>query len=163
LFLDVLGRLLPRAQRTLNVTPAAFRVIEEYQPTLLIDEADTFLNNDDLRGILNGNRKGDTVLRTVGDNHEVRAFATYAGIVIALIGILPDTLHDRSVEIELKRRLAKERITPFRFDRADHLDVLARKAARWAADNAERVAAMDPVMPTGIINREADNWRPLVA
>src|SRR5262249_58800551 len=86
LFLDVLGRLLPRAQRTLNVTPAAFRVIEEYQPTLLIDEADTFLNNDDLRGILNGNRKGDTVLRTVGDNHEVRAFATYAAVAIAKAG-----------------------------------------------------------------------------
>jgi hypothetical protein len=66
------------------------------------------------------------------------------------------------VVIELKRRLGRENIKPFRFDRADHLDVLARKAARWAADNAGRVSAMDPVMPPGIINRQADNWRPLV-
>jgi hypothetical protein len=113
--------------------------------------------------VLDGNRKGDTVMRTVGDDHEVRAFATYGAVAIALIGTLPDTLHDRSLVIDLKRRLAKEKVTPFRFDRAAHLDVLARKAARWAADNAERVAASDPKMPNGIINREADNWRPLLA
>jgi hypothetical protein len=165
LLLDVLGRLVRRPLRTLSITPAAtFRIVEGWQPTLLIDEADTFLNdNEGLRGILDGNRKGDTVLRTVGDDFEVRAFATYAAVTIALIGTLPDTLHDRSVVIDLKRRLPKEKIAPFRFDRAGHLDVLARMAARWAADNAERVAAKDPEMPKGVINREADNWRPLAA
>jgi hypothetical protein len=165
LMADVLGRLVRRPLRTLSTTPAAtFRVVEGWQPTLLIDEADTFLNdNEGLRGILDGNRKGDTVLRTVGDDFEVRAFATYAAVVIALIGTLPDTLHDRSVVIDLKRRLPKEKITPFRFDRAGHLDVLVRMAARWAIDNAERIATIDPKMPKGVINREADNWRPLVA
>ena len=54
-------------------------------------------------------------------------------------------------------------MTPFRPDRADHLDVLARKAARWAKDHADRIAERDPEMPDGIINREADNWRPLLA
>ena len=165
LLLDVLGRMVRRPLRTLSITPAAtFRIVEGWQPTLLIDEADTFLNdNEGLRGILDGNRKGDTVLRTVGDDFEVRAFATYAAVTIALIGTLPDTLHDRSVVIDLKRRLPKEKIAPFRFDRAGHLDVLARMAARWAQDNAERVAATDPAMPKGVINREADNWRPLAA
>jgi hypothetical protein len=165
LLLDVLGRLVRRPLRTLSITPAAtFRVVEGWQPTLLIDEADTFLNdNEGLRGILDGNRKGDTVLRTVGDDYEVRAFATYGAVAIALIGTLPDTLHDRSVVIDLKRRLLKERIVPFRFDRAGHLDVLARMAVRWTADNAERVAVLDPKMPKGVINRAADNWRPLAA
>jgi putative DNA primase/helicase len=165
LLLDVLGRLTRRPLRTLSITPAAtFRIVEGWQPTLLIDEADTFLqNNEGLRGILDGNRKGDTVTRTVGDEHEPRAFSTYSACIIALIGTLPDTLHDRSVVVDLKRRLPKERITPFRFDRAGHLDVLARMAARWAADNSERVAASDPAMPRGVINREADNWRPLAA
>src|SRR5262249_46215478 len=102
-----------------------------------------------------------TVIRTVGDDPEVGAFATYAAVAIALIGTLPDTLHDRSVVIELKRRLAKEKIKPFRFDRADHLDVLARKAARWAADNAEAVGRVDPGWPPGVTTGEADNWVPL--
>jgi hypothetical protein len=164
--LDVLSRLVPRPLPTANVTPAAlFRVVEGYQPTLLVDEADTFLHdNDELRGVLNsGHRKGGTVLRTVGDDHEPRAFATYAACAIALIGSLPDTLHDRAVTIDLKRRLRTETVAPFRPDRADRLDVLIRKAARWAKDHADRIAERDPEMPDGIINREADNWRPLIA
>ena len=132
---DVLGRLSPRPLSTQNVTPAViFRVVEAHRPTLYIDEGDTFLKTgeraDEMRGILNGNRKGSTVLRTVGDDHEPRAFSVYTAVAIALIGQLPDTLHDRSVEVDLKRRLRSEPITPFRPDRADHLDVLARKAAR---------------------------------
>jgi putative DNA primase/helicase len=163
--LDVLGRVVPRSLRTLNVTPAAvFRMVETYRPTLSIDEADTFLYDDDgLRGVLDGNRKGDTVIRTVGDDHEPRAFATFCACVISLIGSLPPTLHDRSIVIDLRRRLPKEKIQPLRLDRAEHLDVLARKAARWANDHAERVADIDPRMPDGIINREGDNWRPLLA
>src|SRR5262245_42118308 len=123
LLLDVLGRLVLRPLPSTNVTPAAiFRVIEAHRPTLLIDEADTFLShNDELRGVLNGNRKGSTVLRTVGDDHEPRAFATYSACAIALIGKLPDTLHDRAVTIDLKRRRPKERIRPFRPDRVADL------------------------------------------
>ena len=45
----------------------------------------------------------------------------------------------------------------------DDLEELARKAARWAADHAAEFAAADPAMPEGIINRAADNWRPLLA
>jgi putative DNA primase/helicase len=165
LLLDVLGRLVARPLPTANVTPAAiFRVVEAHRPTLLIDEADTFLyDNDELRGVLNGNRKGSTVLRTVGDDFEPRAFSVYTAVAIALIGVLPDTLHDRAVTIDLQRRRPNETIMLFRPDRADHLDVLARKAARWAQDHAERVADADPAMPDGIINRAADNWRPLLA
>jgi putative DNA primase/helicase len=168
--LDVLGRVALKPLFTAHVTPPAmFRTVEAYQPTLLIDEADTFLKgknaNEELRGIINsGHRKGGSVLRTVGDDHEPRAFATYAACAIALIGRLPETLHDRSVITDLKRRMLSEPITPFRPDRVGHLDVLAQRAARWAKDNSEPVGdADDPELPDGIFNREADNWRPLLA
>jgi putative DNA primase/helicase len=164
--LDVLGCLVLRPLPTANVTAAAlFRVIEMYHPTLLVDEADTFIrDSDELRGVLNsGHRKGGQVLRTVGDDYEPRAFSTYGACAVALIGQLPDTLNDRAVAIELKRRLKTESIEPFRIDRAGHLNVLARKSARWAADHATRIGEIDPAVPEGIINREADNWRPLLA
>jgi putative DNA primase/helicase len=165
LLLDVLARLVARPLPTASVTPAAiFRVVEAVRPTLLIDEADTFLyDNDELRGVLNGNRKGSTVLRTVGDDHEPRAFSVYTAVAIALIGSLPDTLHDRAVPVDLQRRRPNETITPFRPDRADHLDVLARKAVRWTQDHATAIGDADPAMPPSIINRAADNWRPLLA
>jgi putative DNA primase/helicase len=164
--LDVLSHLVWRPLPTASATAAAiFRVVEMQQPTLLIDEADTFLpENEQLRGILNsGHRRGGFVLRTVGEDHEPRKFATYSACAIALIGKLPGTVADRSISIELRRRRADEPIYPFRGDRTKHLDELARKAARWASDHAEDVGAADPEMPARVINRAADNWRPLLA
>ena len=165
--LDVLTRLVPRPLATANVSPSAiFRVIAGHRPTLLIDEADTLFKDGDetLRGILNaGHRQGGTVLRSVGDEHEPRAFACYAATVIALIGQLPGTLADRSVDIVLARRRPNEDITAFRLDQTGSLDTLARQIARWAKDNSERIGVTDPQMPPGIYNRAADNWRPLLA
>jgi putative DNA primase/helicase len=164
--LDVLARLVRRPLPAANTSPAAiFRVIEQHQPTILIDEADSFLGqNDELRGILNaGHRRGGQVLRVVGESLEPRAFSVYGACAIALIGQLPGTLTDRSIGIDLKRRLAAEPVEPFRADRTDHLDVLARQAARWVQDNAEAVRNADPEMPDGVFNRRADNLRPILA
>jgi len=60
--LSVLNRLVNRPVAAANISPSAFfRVIEEMRPTLLIDEADTFLRgNDELRGILNAGYTRDT-------------------------------------------------------------------------------------------------------
>jgi hypothetical protein len=135
------------------------------RPTLLLDEGDTFLpQNEELRGILNsGHRRGGAVLRIVGDDHEPRQFTTYAPCAIAMIGKLPGTLADRSIAIELQRRLVDEPVEPFRFDQTKHFDQYTSKAARWAADNSDHLRAIDPAMPVGVLNRMADNWRPLLA
>ena len=94
-----------------NVAVAAvFRCIDKYRPTLLVDEADTFLGKqDEFRGVLNGghHRQG-RVLRVVGEDHEPRAFATFSAVAIAMIGKLPDTLSDRSIEIRMRRKRACE-------------------------------------------------------
>jgi putative DNA primase/helicase len=164
--LDVLSRLVMRPLPTANATASAiFRVVEMQQPTLLIDEADTFLSeNEQLRGILNsGHRQGGSVIRTVGEDFEPRAFSTYSACAIALIGKLPATLTDRSVPIDLRRRRPDEAIEAFRFDRTGALDQLPRQAARWAMDHADHVRGADPEMPAGVFNRAADNWRPLLA
>lgn len=164
--LDVLARLVARPLSTANASSAAiFRVVEIYQPTLLIDEADTFLpENDELRGILNsGHRRGGSVIRVVGEELEPRSFSTYSACAIALIGQLPSTLADRSVLIELRRRRPDEVIETFRFDRTDQLDELACKISRWAADTSDAIRGADPAMPDGVFNRAADNWRPLLA
>jgi putative DNA primase/helicase len=60
--LSVLNRLVNRPVAAANISPSAFfRAIEEMRPTLLIDEADTFLRgNDELRGILNAGYTRDT-------------------------------------------------------------------------------------------------------
>jgi hypothetical protein len=165
--LDVLTHLVKRPLPAANVSPAAvFRVVQSHQPCLLIDEADSFLFDDDngLRNILNsGHRRGGSVLRTVGDNFETRAFSTYSAVAIALIGNLPDTLADRSITVRLKRKLPREQVTSFRLNRTADLDQLSRRIARWAADNAESIRDADPKMPEGVGNRRADNLLSLLA
>ena len=163
--LDVLETLVSRPLPTSNASVSAiFRVIERDAPTLLIDEADTFLKeNDELRGILNsGHRRGGQVMRTVGDDFEPRNFSTWAPAAIAMIGRLPDTLNDRSVIINLRRRKPTERVASFRRDRASDLVELTRKMARWSLDHQIELSASDPDMAE-LVNRVADNWRPLFA
>jgi putative DNA primase/helicase len=164
--LDVIGLLVPRPLSTANISAAAtFRTIEAVRPTLLIDEADAFLSeNEELRGILNsGHRKGGQVIRTVGDDFEARAFSTHTPLAIAQIGKLPDTLAYRSVHISMKRRLLSEGVARFCFGRTGDLSEVARKAARWVADNADAIRECDPNIPDAIFNRAADNWAPLLA
>jgi Protein of unknown function (DUF3631) len=163
--LDVLRELVARPLATSNVTGSAvFRTVEIVRPTLLIDEADTFLTeNEALRGILNsGHCKGAAIIRTVGDDHEPRQFSTWSPVAIAMIGNLPSTLDDRSIAVRLWRRKPTERVQAFRSDRAANLQNLARKAARWAADYHAELVTADPDMGQ-LINRVADNWRPLFA
>lgn len=127
----MIALLVPKALAAANISPAAlFRTVELARPTLLIDEADTFLgDNEELRGILNsGHRAGGQVIRTVGDDFEPRTFSTHCPVAIAQIGKLPDTLADRSIHISMKRSAPGETVSRLRLGRTPELSEAARKA-----------------------------------
>jgi putative DNA primase/helicase len=156
-------------RRSLLVTSASsaaiFRCIEEYRPTLLLDEADAWMReNEELRGILNGghSRKTAVVIRTVGENYEIRPFSTFCPKAISGIGRLADTLEDRSIIIPMKRKHSQDRVERLREDHLDFLD-LRRQCRRWAQDELETLRAADPVTPPTLNDRAADNWRQLLA
>ena len=165
----VLGKMVCKPLRAANLTaPVIFRVIEDVQPCLLIDEADSFLrDNDDMRGILNSshNRDDAHVLRLVpvGDDYEAREFSTWAPMAIAGIGRIADTLEDRSIKISMCRRLPAERLADIGDPAEKAFAILARKAARWCEGKEGVLASNRPEIPHGVINRLADNWRPLLA
>jgi putative DNA primase/helicase len=163
----LLGALTPRPLTASNITgPALFRAVECYRPTLLVDEADSFVRDQEgLRGILNSghHRGGAYVVRTVGDDHEPKPFSTWAPKAIALIGKLPDTLADRGIEIAMRRRGNADRIERLRLDRLSELEPLRRRCWTWAQGNLERLRTADPDIPSGLHDRAADNWRPLLA
>ena len=165
--LSILSCLVTRPLLASNVTPAVvFRVIERDRPTLLIDEADTFLDQrGEIKGILNSGhtQAAAYVWRCDGDNYEPRGFSTWAPLAVAKIGKLSATLNDRSIVVPMRRRRADEAVERFRSDRTADLDTLARKAARWAKDHLKALREADPKMPDGLHDRAADNWRPLIA
>lgn len=164
--LKVLGSLVRRPLPTTNVTAAAlYRTIEKYQPTLLVDEADTFLKErEELRGILNSghDRKGAAVVRCCGDDIEPRRFGVWAAVALAAIGEIHDTLADRSVIIRMKRRTSEESVAPLRRKNVAELEPLPRKCARWAKDHGARLAGLEVEVPRELNDRAADNWEPLL-
>ena len=166
LLLDILETLTPRAVRADSVTTAVlFRLIDKHAPTLLVDEYDSFLrDNEELRCALNvGHKRGGQHLRCEGDGNEVRAFKTFAPVGLAGIGNLPGTLADRSIVVSMKRATEGEIAERFDSRRTYREHELRRKCARWAADHHDSMRDADPDMPPGFYNRRADNWRALFA
>jgi hypothetical protein len=167
--LRTVSRLVPRPLTTANITPAAlFRLVEAAKPSLLIDEADSFArDNEELRGIVNSShcRLDAFVVRAVavGDDYEARRFSTWAPIAIASIGEVAPTVADRSIMIPMERKAPGQRVERMRVDRDQGFVVLGRKIARWVQDNDHKLRDIDPDVPAGLNDRQADNWRPLLA
>ncbi|WP_439576912.1 DUF3631 domain-containing protein [Elioraea sp.] len=163
--LDLIQLVVQRPLLAGGITASAlFRSIALARPTLLLDEADAVLrDNEDLRAILNvSHRRDGSVIRSVGDAHEPRVFPCYAFMAIAGIGTLPGTVADRSIAIRLHRAAPHER--PARVMRATRHDGtgLGARLARVAHEIAPLLDE-DPSLPGMLSNRAADNWRPLFA
>ena len=167
--LEILQATSRGAIRADSLTASSiFRVVAALSPlTLAIDEADTFLGeNEELRGVLNSGFAFDgQVLRTVEieGRHEVQAFSTFAPVALAAIKRIPDTVADRSVPIRLARKAKAETITLLRTEGSrPALADLARQLARWAADDGERLT-LNPSVPAALGDREGDIAIPLLS
>ena len=181
----VLSRFAHRAAVSSNISSSAFfRVIEDLQPTLLIDEADTNLRGkDDLAGILNAGYTKPTAFvwrisyepapGTEGSEGEtgrgaerqnsagrVARYSCWCPKAIAAIGHLHPTLASRCIVLQMQRKTDLEECE--RLKRLDATE-LQRKCARFVEDHAAQIASAEPIIPQGLTNRAADVWEPLLA
>lgn len=165
--LSVLGLLAWRPLQAANISPAAiYRAVEKWGPTLLIDEADSFLrDNEELRGILNSGhtRTSAYVLRCVGDEFEPQRFSTWGAKALSGIGAIPPTLADRSVQLVLRRKLPSETVANLRHSPPGIWAHLRQKLVRWTQDHAADIAAARPSPVAGLGDRANDNFEPLLA
>ena len=171
----LLGLLLRMTYRGLGVASisaaALYRVVDLLKPTLLLDEVDATLAQktdtaEALRGLLNaGNdRTSSRVLRCVGEDKEVVSYDAFGAKVLAGIGHIPDTMEDRSVVGELRRKLEDEKVRRFSvLDDQGEFKEIRRKLQRWASEHGKRVGAARPQIPFGLNDRASDNWSPLLA
>jgi hypothetical protein len=187
--LTLLGRLVNRPVAAANISSSAFfRVIQETRPTLLIDEADTFLQgNDELRGILNAgyNRETAFVMRVANDRFvdspenepfqnsgepsrnrgasdrttRLAKFSCWCPKVLAAIGHLPDTLADRCIVIRMQRKTSKEECQRLRNLAPANLK---EQCARFILDHKDQIASARPEIPPSLNDRAADIWEPLL-
>ena len=159
--LRLLGYIARRAKRAGSISPSAlFRAVEKFQPTMLLDETEKFIEHgSDLHALLNeGHCKGGTVLRVLGEKLDLREFSVFGAVAFARNGSLPDDLQQRSIVIEMQRRRDGENLTELREGQCPKsLQQISKMCARWSDDYAGIVADADPSME--MINRNRDNWR----
>jgi len=167
---EVLGLVVRSARQTVNISEAAlFRLIEAFSPSLMLDEAEALAGKTDraeaIRALLNaGNRRGATVPRCVGKNHEVKEFRVYCPKLICGIGACPETIRDRSIVLNMQRKRPSDRVERFIFRSVKPAgEVLQAKLAAWAAEHKsefeELYSRMDGLRYLG--DRDAEAWEPL--
>jgi len=161
ILLSIISFLVARALKTDGITPAAiYRLVDAERRTLLVDEADNLGLGSigPLRAVLNsGHRKGGSITRFVGDRP--RQFSTFAPLALAAIGNLPLPVMHRSIIVQMDRHDGARELR--RFDENDPaLAAIYREICSWAKNCN---VALNPEMPAKLRNRQADNWRPLIA
>ena len=170
--LVIFGYLVARPLPAANSTASfLFRAIEMWHPTLLVDEADTFIReSEELKGIINAGhtRHNAYVGRVVavGDTFEPRLFIVWGAKAFAGIALerhLPDATLSRGILFVLRRKLPHEKVGRLRHADREIFVTLARKLARFAQDFSERIRQSRPALPDVLSDRAQDNWEALFA
>ncbi len=165
--LSVVGFQARKALLSVNISgPALFRALTKWQPTFIVDEADTALvNNDDLKEVINsGWTRGQGVIRCDPETNDPRLYSTFSPKAIGMKGKkLPDTTLSRAIIIEMKRKQPGEVVEDFNHLDNDNFKTVRQKLVRWAADNAEVLKDATPQTPPGFYNRTRMNWWLLLA
>jgi hypothetical protein len=171
--LEVLEPLVPRPWFTGRTTPAALaRKIDAETPTLLLDESDAAFKvhsefSETLRGVLNsGYRRSGRVTVCTGKSTEMTTtdFRTFCAKAIAGIGSLPDTVMDRSIRLELKRRTKTEPVAKLRMRAVPReTATLKHQLSAWARYAVPTLRDMEPQIPEALSDRAADVWESLIA
>ncbi|MBL0320637.1 MAG: DUF3631 domain-containing protein [Alphaproteobacteria bacterium] len=167
LLLTLIGRLVPKPLQSSSVSPASlYRSIDLWKPTLLIDETDACLkDNEELRGLINCGHTRDSAytIRCVGEDHTPTKFNLWAAKALSGIGHIADTLMSRAIILELRRKLPTEKVERIRHADPALFQELSSKLARFAEDNADCVRFARPNLPSSLGDRAQDNWEPLLS
>jgi hypothetical protein len=170
--LSLLFKLVRRPVPGVSLSAASvYRAIEKWHPSLLVDEADGVLrdsrghDNIELRSVINSGhtREFAYVNRCVGDTHDVQRFSTWAPKAIALIGRMPDSMMDRSIAVQMKRKTKAETVERLRQTSPIVFEELRRKIVRFVEDQGARIGKLLPILPAGLNDRAEDCWLPLLA
>lgn len=162
-----------RAIEGLNVTADDADDAPTGKPTLFVDEVDAIFRggqaNEDLRNILNsGYKSNGSVLRTVPgkDGGEAKFFSTFAPKLLAGIdnGAIPDTIADRCVALNLKRKREDERVERYLSRRvADDCDAIRIKTDKWVRANMDHFMDANPPVIEELSDRAFEIVEPLLA
>lgn len=167
--LRIVNNLSHNGKIATNISDASlFRLVALKQPTLFLDEIDTyFQKRSEIVGLLNsGFEVTGTVLRqTGGDFSKTSEFSTWGAKCIAGIGTQPDTLESRTLKIQLKRKTVGnnlQRVPDVLAKNPNYFIDIKRRCIRFAIDNENKLLESDTFFIDEIGDRENDCWSGLL-
>ena len=168
---ETMSRMCARPLQAANVSLSAlFRSVEKWRPTLIIDEADTFLAaHPEITGLLNaGFQRGGFVLRTEakGDDFEPRRYSVFSPKFIAgnnLERHLREATLSRGIMFTLRRKLPHEKVQRLRDADPADFERIRSQLARFAVDYAHVIERARPALPDELTDRQQDCWSGLFA
>lgn len=166
--LGLFERVVNKPMAFNNITQAVlYRVMEQFKPTLLIDEIDTSLKDkNELLGIVNAgySRHASNVPRMNQDKGGiVEKFDVFGAKVFSGIGEMKGTFASRAIRFELRRKTNSDKVKRFNKRTLPHetTNEVQSKVKRWAGDNRQAVQAVQtPLLQ--INDRDFDNWEILL-
>jgi hypothetical protein len=172
--LRLINAVCARGEISTSLTEAVlFRLVNEYQPTFLIDEAETLEGKSEraegLRAIAHeGYKRGGSVARVEGEDRHIQRFNVYCPKVFSAIGGLTGALLSRCIVIHMSRApkdfaRRSSRLRALERD-AKPLRRLLEAYSLQAGETLTKLYEAEPdegYWPT-ITDREAELWGPLL-
>lgn len=132
--LEILSRLSSRGWLALYITPAnLYRPLQDWKPTLFLDEAEVYGDMKDILALLNGSyRRGQLVPRQVeaGKSYETEFFDCFGFKAIAGTKKLAQTLASRCIVFRMTKATRKVKL----FIDEKQCDALRNKLLKWRFD-----------------------------
>lgn len=165
---DLLAEMSHKSQKAANISISSlFRLLHSKQPTLFLDEIDTFFpNRDELIGVLNAGydeRVGKVMRQSPKGNDwsETAEFSVWGAKCLAGIGSQVATLESRSIKIQLVRKPTHHKLARLHDVIAQDRELflkIKRKCVRFAIDNEEALIRQQPAYSDILSDRANDCW-----
>jgi hypothetical protein len=159
--LGLLKSLVCRPYAASNVSAAVLYRMPEPRPTLLIDEFDTVAREKMLMGIINsGHTRTAASVSRIEKGRPV-SFDTFFMKVICGIGLLPETLANRSIVIQLERADTQAINEKHKYASNDAFAAVRACFAGLPRRHTDYVRQAERVPVKLADHRAMDNWEPL--
>lgn len=172
--LEIVELLLKKPRRTSSMSSSVlYRMISLDEATVfLIDESDRIFSKkadkeraEAMTSIINtGFKRGSSVWRCKPNTLEPEEFSTFAPVALAGIGTssIPDTVQDRALVIEMRRKFPNEAIEEFQSDEEEAIFAPMREALdSWSQEIRHQIRPCRPELPSELHSRAKDCWKPL--
>jgi len=172
--LEIIQNLTNKSQFTSSISSSVlYRMISGNDvDVFLIDETDRVFGikgdkdkAETLTSIINsGFKRGASVWRCKPKSLEPQKFATFAPVALAGIGTraIPETIADRALIIEMRRKYPNETILEFESDQVEEIFTPLREALSvWIDLVKSEFKPCKPEFPTELHSRARDAWRSL--